>query len=275
MKKILIGVDGSEASRAALGWAGRLAGAIGADAVAATVFSSQDAEVDPERHDELRAEAERRLSSEWSMPDDAAAAETGPYRSLLLPDFPDALMQAADDEGADLIVVGPQGHGRFASLHIGSLAHHLAHYTTRPLAIVPEPGATRGFDRIVVGLDGSQGSADAARWCAEVAVRADAHIVAVHAFKPPIEWLPESDPRSWIKTSQRELDHWVSPCATPARHSRPSSSKTRTPSKGSPRSSIRLTLTSSSSGRAASAGSWGCVLDGFHSNSSTTRKYPW
>lgn len=211
MKKILIGVDGSEASRAALGWAGRLAGAIGADAVAATVFSSQDAEVDPERHDELRAEAERRLSSEWSMPDDAAAAETGPYRSLLLPDFPDALMQAADDEGADLIVVGPQGHGRFASLHIGSLAHHLAHYTTRPLAIVPEPGATRGFDRIVVGLDGSQGSADAARWCAEVAVRVDAHIVAVHAFKPPIEWLPESDPRSWIKTSQRELDHWVSP----------------------------------------------------------------
>lgn len=207
MRQILVGVDGSEASAAALGWAGRLARAAGADVVAATVFHSSEVEVDPKRYEELRAEAEQRLGAEWSKPDIAER----PYRSLLLDNSPNALMQAADREDSDLLVVGPQGHGRFASLHIGSLAHHLAHYTTRPLAIVPEPGADRGLDRIVLGLDGSDCSDVAARWCAELAVRVGAHVIAAYAFKPPMELVPESDPHSWVTTSRRELDQWAAP----------------------------------------------------------------
>jgi nucleotide-binding universal stress UspA family protein len=206
MKKLLVGVDGSPASQAALNWAGRLAVALDADVVTATIFRSHEAEIGPERYEEIRAEAERRLSDEWSTPEAAA-----PCRSLLLADSPHALMEAAASEEADLVVVGPQGHGRFASLHLGSLAHHLARYADRPLAIVPEPGASRGFDRIVVGLDGSPGSAEAAHWCAEVAAGAHAHVVAAYAFKPPIEWLPESDPGSWFISSQHDLDRWVAP----------------------------------------------------------------
>lgn len=207
MKQILVGVDGSRGATAALGWAGRLGRATGADVVAASVFATQESEVDPQRHEELRTDAERRLTHEWAVP----TGGSEPYRTLLLEGSPNALMQAADKEDADLIVVGPEGHGPLASLHIGSLAHHLAHYTERPLAIVPEPGADLGFDRIVVGLDGSDGSADAARWCADVAARLGAHVVAVYAFKPPIEWMPEADPRSWVQSTQHELDEWVAP----------------------------------------------------------------
>ncbi|HNI34196.1 MAG TPA: universal stress protein [Microthrixaceae bacterium] len=207
MKKILVGVDGSHASLAALNWAGRLGVVLDADVVAATVFRSQESETDSERYEALRSEVERQLHEEWALPPDAEA----PYSSLLLADSPHSLLDAAERENADLVVVGPEARGRFASLHIGSFAHHLAHYTDRPLAIVPESGANRGLERIVLGLDGSAGSSDAARWCAAVAATAGAHVVAAYAFKPPIEFLPESDAHSWFVTSQHELERWVGP----------------------------------------------------------------
>lgn len=207
MKKILVGVDASHASHAALGWAGRLGDALRADVVAATVFSPEGSEIDPARYQALEAEVEQRLRTRWSTPDGA----TAPYRSLLLAGSADGLLDAADREDADLIVLGSEGHSRFANLHIGSLAHHLAHYTKRPLAIVPEAAADRGFARMVVGLDGSQDSDDAAHWCAGVAAGIDAHVVAVYALKPLIEWVPESDPHSWAQASERELDRWAGP----------------------------------------------------------------
>jgi nucleotide-binding universal stress UspA family protein len=39
--------------------------------------------------------------------------------------------------------------------------------------------------RIVLGLDGSEGSAHACRWCAELAQSLDAEVVAVHAMELP------------------------------------------------------------------------------------------
>ncbi|HEY9558376.1 MAG TPA: universal stress protein, partial [Acidimicrobiales bacterium] len=180
MKRVLVGVDGSDAADAALGWGGRLAHAVGAEVVVASVFGPVQAEVSPEKYEELKDEAGRRLAVEWSGP---LAGSGVPHRPLLLTGPPDALLEAAEQEDAYLVVVGPRGHGGFARLHIGSVAHHLAHHTTRPLAIVPAPGALDGFDRIVVGVDGSDGSTQAVRWCAEVARATGAEVVAVYAFE--------------------------------------------------------------------------------------------
>ena len=54
---------------------------------------------------------------------------------------PEVLLEAAEAEHADLLVVGNRGAGGLAGLHVGSVAHHLAHHTGRPLAIVPSPTA--------------------------------------------------------------------------------------------------------------------------------------
>jgi len=145
LKRILVGVDGSDTAAAALGWAGRLAHVVGAEVVVATVFQPDQAEVSPDRYEALTQSAERLLDTEWSEPLSGSGAAR---RSLLLTGQPDALLEAAEREDVDLVVVGPRGHGRFARMHIGSLAHHLAHYTTRPLAIVPAPGAAAAFDRV-------------------------------------------------------------------------------------------------------------------------------
>jgi len=209
VKRILVGVDGSDAAAAALGWAGRLAHVVGAEVVVATVFEPDQAEVSPDRYEELTRSAERLLDTEWSAPLSGSGA---PRRSLLLTGPPDALLEAAEHQDVDLVVVGPRGHSRFARLHIGSLAHHLAHYTTRPLAIVPAPGAAAAFDRIVVGVDGSEGSAHAVRWCTDMARATHAEIIAVYAFEPLVEWVLESDPRSWRQAAERRLeDNWVAP----------------------------------------------------------------
>jgi nucleotide-binding universal stress UspA family protein len=207
--RILVGVDGSDAAAAALGWARTLAQAAGAELVVATAFEPDQAEVSREHYEELKQEAGRRLDVEWSAPLTASAV---PHRSLLLTGPPDALLEAAEHEQVDLVVVGPRGHGGFARLHIGSLAHHLAHHTTRPLAIVPAPGADLGFERVVVGVDGSEGSAQAVRWCAGLARSINAEVIAVYAFEPMVEWVLESDPRSWRQAAERELNRdWVAP----------------------------------------------------------------
>ena len=209
LKRILVGVDGSDAAAAALGWAGRLAQVVGAEVVVANVFEPGQAEVSPEHYQELMLEADRRLDAEWSHPLSGCAA---PHSSVLLTGAPDVLLEAAEHENADLVVVGPRGHGGFARLHVGSLAHHLAHHTTRPLAIVPAPGAVGAFDRVVVGVDGSEGSAHAVCWCADMARAANAEVIAVYAFEPLVEWVMESDPRSWRRAAERKLeDSWAAP----------------------------------------------------------------
>jgi nucleotide-binding universal stress UspA family protein len=62
-----------------------------------------------------------------------------------------SIEQAADERGADVIVVGHQGSGR-ASVVLGSTANHVIHHTERPVVVVrgdhaPEPNL------IVIGVD--------------------------------------------------------------------------------------------------------------------------
>jgi nucleotide-binding universal stress UspA family protein len=180
LKRVVVGVDGSQAGSAALGWAGRLAQRVGAEVVVAHAFEPDESELPPGRYDELRAEAECRLVAEWSAPLRSCDVS---YRRLLLTGPPDRLLDAADHLDADLLVVGPRGHGGFAALHVGSVAHHLAHYARQPLAIVPAPTAALPLDRIVIGVDGSAGSMAAVRWCARLAAGLDAEVAAVCALE--------------------------------------------------------------------------------------------
>jgi len=207
-KVVMVGVDGSAAASDACSWAAWLAAKTDAHLITASAWLPHQAEGSPEAMAERRAAAESMLDDEWSRP--ARLVGVSP-RPLLLDGTPEVLLEAAEHEHADLLVVGSRGAGGLAGLHVGSVAHHLAHHTVRPLAIVPAPAAHDHPGTIVVGVDGSAGSAAAVRWCATTAAALSAEVIAVTAFEPFLEWVPDSDPRNWRRDLGRHMDEWIEP----------------------------------------------------------------
>ena len=209
LQRIVVGVDGSAASLGALRWAERLADAADASITAAYAAMSLPADAPhvgyPAGYELLWGEAEHRLST-WL---EKAEGDVG-LSSLVVDGDLDALLSVADQPG-DLLVVGTRGSGGFAHLHAGGAAHRLARRVSVPLAIVPAHAAADPVARIVVGVDGSGGSAAAVSFCATLAPLLGARVVAVYAFEPFVEWVPENDPRSWHHAAVESVRRWVAP----------------------------------------------------------------
>jgi nucleotide-binding universal stress UspA family protein len=205
IKRLMVGVDGSAASFEALRWAVRLAGAVDGRVTAVNAYDPSTSELSPDYAKRLRGEAEQRLA-EWC----ATTTSPGSVDSLVVDGDPNGLLDAAARD-ADLLVVGTRGAGGFAHLHLGSVAHHFAHHTQVPLAIVPTSAADHQVGRIVVGVDGSAGSAAAVAFCATLAPLLGARLVAVYANEPFTEWISESVSRSWVESAEAEIRRWVAP----------------------------------------------------------------
>jgi nucleotide-binding universal stress UspA family protein len=140
--RIVVGVDGSASSRAALRWATRQAALTGGTVDAVMAWHSQAAplvggfgqtpkEVDDEDvlADETRQALDQVISEEVK-PDDARLV-----RPRVIRGHPaEALMFAAAD--ADLLAVGSRGHGGFAEVLLGSVSQYLVHHSNCPVLIV-------------------------------------------------------------------------------------------------------------------------------------------
>lgn len=205
VRHIFVGVDGSCASLAALGWAGRLAGAGEADVTSIYAFMPPLTDAPLAAQDALRKEAEERLT--------LLSADIGspvPVSPLVVDGNPEAILPVVAQR-ADLLVVGTRGARGVARLHFGSVAHRLAHRVSVPMAIVPVSAARDRVARIVVGVNGSAGSAAAVAFCATVAPLIGARVVAVYAFEPFAEWVPQDHPLSWHRTAEADVRRWVAP----------------------------------------------------------------
>lgn len=86
-------------------------------------------------------------------------------------DDPDAtarLLHAAADH--DLLVLGAHARSRAGGIMVGSTASAALHRATRPVFVArPAPGGSRLLDRVLVAVDGSEGSFAAARLAAALA----------------------------------------------------------------------------------------------------------
>lgn len=138
MERIVVGVDGSDASVAALRWAIAEARLRGAEVDALHAWSypvyGYTAGVMPApiiNREELADGARLTLDQVCDSVDAGdvvvhRVVEEGPAAALLL--------DAA--EGATLLVVGSRGHGGFTGLLLGSVSQHLAHHAPCPFVIV-------------------------------------------------------------------------------------------------------------------------------------------
>ncbi|MGI9614978.1 MAG: universal stress protein [Acidimicrobiales bacterium] len=92
----------------------------------------------------------------------------------------------AAGERASLVVVGSRGRNAVASRVLGSVGAHCVHHATVPVAIVP-PGAhvDARFQRVVVGVDGSEYGA-AALWWAMANTPASSEIVVMNVWRSDV-----------------------------------------------------------------------------------------
>jgi len=148
MSGIFVGVDGSDHSRLALGWALREAARHQMPLTVISVhpkparpatdiyWAVPDLPTDP-RDEEVERGALRQFV-------DKVASETGetvPGISLVVAtgDPAEELINASRD--ADLLVVGSRGNGVFARLLIGSVSSKVTHHAAVPVVVVPDAQA--------------------------------------------------------------------------------------------------------------------------------------
>lgn len=85
---------------------------------------------------------------------------------------------------ADMMVVGSRGLGPVGGVALGSVSRSMLHHAECPVVVVKE-GAVRGTDRelpVLVGVDGSPASEAATAFAFEEASRRGVDLIALHAW---------------------------------------------------------------------------------------------
>jgi len=147
IKRIVVGVDGSGNSKAALQWVIRMAKGMGPQVTAVygiglPVYFPQPYGIPVQFDEEWRKEIKAEFEDKWCLPLRDAGLE---YRTVMRDGRPASVIaDVADEEGADLIVVGRRGRGGAAELLLGSVSHELALHSRKPVLLIePEPAAKR------------------------------------------------------------------------------------------------------------------------------------
>lgn len=94
-----------------------------------------------------------------------------------------ALLKAAED--AAMIVLGTRGVGSTHALVLGSVSYAVAHRAKCPVLLVPESAERASGGRIVIGVDGSKKSVEAAIWGLHFAESLKRPVELVSAWQYP------------------------------------------------------------------------------------------
>jgi nucleotide-binding universal stress UspA family protein len=135
LPRIVVGVDGSEPSKAALRWAAAVAQATRArlDAVIAWQYDAEYVPTDLEpAHD-----AEKVLSA---TVDEVFGADRPADMRLTVKQGGAAAVLLQESSGALMAVVGSRGHGGFMGLLLGSVSSALAEHSSCPVLVIHGDG---------------------------------------------------------------------------------------------------------------------------------------
>ncbi|UKA67146.1 universal stress protein [Arthrobacter sp. FW306-05-C] len=137
--RIIVGVDGSDQSKAAMDWAieeGRLR--IG-EVQALTAWSFpyvSDAMGTAWDYEIFEKDAQAILEAELERVKDRGVSVTG---KIVEGNPASALIDASRD--ADLVALGSRGHGGFTGMLLGSVSHQTIHHAHCPVLVIREPSA--------------------------------------------------------------------------------------------------------------------------------------
>jgi nucleotide-binding universal stress UspA family protein len=188
-KPVVVGIDASPASEAALEWALGTAAAHHAGVLLVHCWtvpipaSPMSGALPPTDATPFEVAAKETLRTA----EEAAAAKGLDVVGRLVAGSPVQALLSAADEGS-LLVLGSRGLGGFTELLVGSTSVQLAMHAPCPVVVVrPAPAAVPGPEegRIVVGVDGSPLSMSALEFAFGEASFRGLGLTAVHAWNAP------------------------------------------------------------------------------------------
>jgi nucleotide-binding universal stress UspA family protein len=211
MYQIVVGVDGSPASDLALTWAINAARARGGSVTALHAWQ-QLATYDVYGFGmvdlEMLEDGARVTLEEIVARADTTGLPADVERALVPGSAAGALLDVS--RHVDLVVVGSRGRGEFAGLLLGSVSHQVVAHSACPAVVVPGSWTPDAKHRVVVGVDGSDGSRAALSWALEWARGTHAEVEAVLAFDPGLAWIDAGSnyEQAWVEhaTAKAEAD---------------------------------------------------------------------
>lgn len=146
-RRIVVGTDGSQTAALAVRAAGELAGASGARLVVVTAFE-RNPDVETARQsevpDDLRwAASDRHQAEALAKRGRTIAREAGASDVVISTDVgapAEVVLTAAEEHGADLIVVGSKGMTDASRFVLGSVADRVSHHAPCDVLIVHTTG---------------------------------------------------------------------------------------------------------------------------------------
>jgi nucleotide-binding universal stress UspA family protein len=139
IRRIAIGVDGSESSAAALKWGIRLAKGMASQVIAIYAIDIPIYFPEPEElpfvlDQDWRAGMKTEFEDRWCKPLKVAGVR---YRAVMEDGrAATVIADVAEREKADVVVVGRRGRGGVAELLLGSTSHELVLHSRQPVLVV-------------------------------------------------------------------------------------------------------------------------------------------
>jgi nucleotide-binding universal stress UspA family protein len=197
--RVVVGVDGSAGSRAALAHAFLAAARRGADLDVVSslgmelLYLAGEPVVLPDIASMREDCAARARAMAAEVQDELATTSAPGVRDITVTvtasEAPAAHALLDRAEGAALLVVGSRGRGAMRSALLGSVALHCVTHAPCPVQVVHSPLVGDGSPtRVLVGVDGSDSSRAALVAAMEEAVSLGADVEAVASFAPADYW---------------------------------------------------------------------------------------
>lgn len=203
-RAILVGMDGSPGSAAALRWALEEGRRRDLPVEVALVWSFLDQHVPEVDHPFDPGYGEAQARDALAAYQTAAVGAGFDLRRHVVCDTPVRGLSQLSEQ-ATMLVVGATGSGGFPGLRLGSTSDGVLTHASVPVVVVRGPA---GDGPVVVGVDASAGSERVIRWAAEEAAIRDGRLLAVATWEQSLltGWaLSESSPY-FEKVARRRAD---------------------------------------------------------------------
>ncbi len=197
-KRILVPLDGSELAEVALPYAEELAGRLGSEITLVHVYETADAQYERmhQAYIQKMVEATKQGAERFLAKSKAKRVKVKP--ALLVGHAAEEIVDYADKENADLIIIATHGRSGISRWVLGSVATKVLSAAKRPVALIRAEGVRDSagekgmIKKALVPLDGSRESEAVIPYVEELASGLEAEVVLLHVTAPayPVYIMP-------------------------------------------------------------------------------------